>query len=42
MNLIKNDIVIGIVVSGCILYVIGGLDYVKLIGVVIGMIFCNK
>lgn len=35
------DIVIGIVVSGCIFYVIGVLRYVKLVKVKMVVLFCN-
>lgn len=36
-----NDIVIGILVSGCIFYVSGVLEYVCLFGCFIGVIVCS-
>lgn len=42
IGFIEDDIVIVIVVSGCILYVVGVLKYVKIIGVKIVVFICNK
>lgn len=42
IDLILKDVVIGIVVSGKMLYVIGGLIFVNIIGVIIVFILCNE
>lgn len=41
INLMVQDVVVGIVVSGCMLYVIVGLEYVCQFGCCIVGIFCN-
>lgn len=41
VNLMSCDVVVGIVVSGCIFYVCFVIEYVKLIGCVIVGVICN-
>lgn len=41
MYLSEKDVLVGIVVSGCIFYVIVGMEYVCLVGVIVVLLVCN-